>query len=85
MATGGLDQGKIADYIHKTTFSTIIGEVKFGPIGEWEKTRILTVQYQNIVGKEIAQFREAGKAVIVHPPQLKSGNLIAPFAKARGA
>jgi len=84
-AVGGIDQAKIADYIHKTTFSTIIGEVKFGPIGEWEKTRILTVQYQNIVGKEIAQFREAGKAVIVHPPELKSGNLIAPFAKARGA
>jgi branched-chain amino acid transport system substrate-binding protein len=56
--------------------------VKFSALGEWEKSRILTVQYQNIQGHGIDQFRQPGKAVIIYPPELKSGDLIYPFAKA---
>ncbi len=82
-AVGSIDQGKIAAYIHATRFRTIIGEVKFSAIGEWEKSRILTVQYQNIEGHDIDQFRRPGRAVITYPPELRSGNLIYPFAKAR--
>lgn len=83
-SVGSIDQEKIAGYIRQTKFETIVGDVKFGPIGEWEKSRILTVQYQNIRGSDIDQFRQAGKQVILHPPELKSGNLVHPFAKARG-
>jgi branched-chain amino acid transport system substrate-binding protein len=83
-SVGSIDQGKLADYLHKTLFKTVIGEVKFGPLGEWEKSRILYVQYQNIQGNDINQFRQPGKAVILYPPELKSGELIYPFAKARG-
>lgn len=32
---GSLDQAKIADYIHQTTFHTIVGDVKFAENGEW--------------------------------------------------
>jgi branched-chain amino acid transport system substrate-binding protein len=83
-AVGGTDQGKLADYLHKTPFKTVIGDVKFGPIGEWEKSRILYIQYQNVRGNDLNQFREPGKAVILYPPELKSGELIYPLAKARG-
>ena len=83
-AVGTLDHAKIAEYIHKTAFKTVVGEVKFGPIGEWEKTRILTVQYQHIEGNDMSQFRQPGKAVIVHPAELKSGDLVWPYATARG-
>jgi branched-chain amino acid transport system substrate-binding protein len=83
-SVGGTDQGKIADYLHKTPFKTVIGDVKFGPIGEWEKSRILYIQYQNVRGNDLNQFREPGKAVILYPPELKSGELIYPLAKARG-
>jgi branched-chain amino acid transport system substrate-binding protein len=82
-AVGSIDQGKIADYIHKTAFSTIIGDVKFSPMGEWERSRILTVQYQDVQGNDINQFRQPGKAVIMYPPDLKSGELIHPYANAR--
>ena len=58
--------------------------MKFGPIGEWEKSRLITVQYQNIQGSDINQFRQLGRQVILHPPEFKSGELIYPFAKARG-
>lgn len=83
-ATDGTDQAKLADYMHRTPFSTIVGDLKFGPLGEWEQSRILTVQYQNIQGNDINQFRQPGKQVILYPPDLKSGDLIHPFAKARG-
>ena len=83
-AIGTIDQAKIADYLHKAAFKTIVGNVKFGPDGEWAKSRILYVQYQNIQGNDINQFRQPGKAVILHPSELKSGEFIYPYAKARG-
>jgi branched-chain amino acid transport system substrate-binding protein len=83
-AVGAIDQGKLAEYLHETRFATVVGSVKFGPLGEWEKSRILYVQYQNIQGNDINQFRRPGRAVILYPPELKSGELIYPFAKARG-
>jgi hypothetical protein len=58
--------------------------VKFGPIGEWEKSRILFVQYKNVAPHDVAQFRQPGKTIIVAPKELKSGDLIYPFAKAGG-
>src|SRR4051812_45925013 len=82
-AVGSIDQGKLADYLHQTPFKTVIGDVKFGPLGEWEKSRILYVQYQNIHGNDINQFRQPGKAVILYPPELKSGEMIDRFAKAQ--
>ena len=82
-ATRDLDQEKIAAYLHRASFSTIVGNIKFGPLGEWEKTRILTVQYQHISGHDVAQFKQPGKQVILYPPELKSGDLIEPFSKAR--
>jgi branched-chain amino acid transport system substrate-binding protein len=81
-AVGSIDQGKLADYMHKAAFRTVVGEVRFGPLGEWEKSRILFVQYQNVVGNDFNQFRQPGKAVIVSPKAFKSGELISPFAKA---
>jgi len=81
-AVGAIDQAKIAEYLHKTTFKTVVGDVKFGPLGEWEKSRILFVQYQNVVGNDPNQFRQPGKAVILYPRELKSGEFIYPFAKA---
>ncbi len=78
---GSLDQAKIADYIHKTTFHTIVGDVKFAENGEWEKSRILFVQYRNIQGNDVSQFRQAGKQVILYPPEFKSGDLVYPYSE----
>jgi branched-chain amino acid transport system substrate-binding protein len=80
-AVGGLDQAKIAAYIHATKFSTIVGEVKFADNGEWETSRALFVQYQNIVGNDIDQFRQAGKTVILFPPAYRSGKFMYPYSE----
>ena len=78
--TGGLDQDKIAAYIHANPFETIVGRVKFAENGEWEKSRILFVQYQGIEGTGLDQFKEPGKAVILYPPEFKSGKFLYPYS-----
>jgi hypothetical protein len=51
-----LDQEKLADYMHAATFKTIMGDIKFGPDGEWAEPRILTIQYQGVKGDDLDQF-----------------------------
>lgn len=79
-ATGTLDDGKLAEYIHKTTFETVVGKVAFNPIGEWVKGRVPLVQFRDVVGHDIKQFMTPGKEVIVYPPAYKSGDLVTPYA-----
>jgi len=82
-AVGSLDQDKIAQYIHKTTFKTIVGDVKFGADGEWAEPRILTIQYQNIKGHDLAQFTRPGSQVILYPPAFKTGKLEYPYSSVK--
>jgi branched-chain amino acid transport system substrate-binding protein len=82
-ATKSLDQQKLADYIRANEFSTLIGKVRFGKNGEWAKGRTLMVQYQKIQGTGIDQFRGPGKKVVLYPDELKSGNIIYPYAAAK--
>jgi len=82
-AVGKIDQKAIAEYIHRTTFDTVMGRVKFGPLGEWDRSRILFIQYQHVHAGDIDQFRRPGVQVILYPPELKSGDFIQPFAAAR--
>ena len=81
-ATKSLDQQKIADHIRATEFNTVVGKIKFGKNGEWAKGRTLMVQYQKIKGNGIDQFRSAGTKPVLWPDELKSGNIIYPYASA---
>lgn len=78
---GGLDQNKIGAYIRNNTFNTVVGNVKFAPGGEWAEPRPLFVQYQNIAPNDVSQFRQAGKQVILYPPEFRSGRFIYPFSE----
>jgi branched-chain amino acid transport system substrate-binding protein len=78
-AVGSLDQKKIAEYIHKTTFTTVVGPVKFGKNGEWEKTRTLQVQFRDVAPNDIAQFNKPGKRIVLYPTSVKSGNIQYPY------
>jgi branched-chain amino acid transport system substrate-binding protein len=82
-ATKSLDQQKLADYIHANQFDTVVGKVKFGPDGEWAQHQTVTIQFQNIKGGDVEQFRQAGKQVVIWPDKFKSGNLIYPYSAAR--
>jgi branched-chain amino acid transport system substrate-binding protein len=80
-ATGSLNDDRLADYIHKTAFNTIVGEIKFNALGEWASARTLMVQFQNIDGSGLEQYITGHKQVIVYPPEFKDGELDYPFAK----
>jgi branched-chain amino acid transport system substrate-binding protein len=82
-ATKSIDDAKLADYIHKNAIKTIVGEVKFGPIGEWQDSRFLQVQYQNIGGSDLKEFTDMDKQAILTPSSVKTGNVIYPFEKAK--
>jgi branched-chain amino acid transport system substrate-binding protein len=81
-STKSLDQQKVADYIHASEFDTIVGKVKFGADGEWQTSRMLEIQFQNIKGTDVDQFRQPGKQVVVFPEALKSGQLVYPYSAA---
>jgi branched-chain amino acid transport system substrate-binding protein len=81
--TKGLEDAKLGDYIRANTFSTVVGDVKFGAKGEWAESRVLQVQFQNVKGNDVAQFKDISTQVVVSPPQYESGKVIYPYENAR--
>jgi branched-chain amino acid transport system substrate-binding protein len=74
----------LADYIRKTTFNTIHGPIKFGANGEWEKGRMLQVQYHGIKqGDGVDVFRGMSYQNVLTPADLKTGNVVYPYEKAK--
>jgi branched-chain amino acid transport system substrate-binding protein len=82
-ATKSLDDDKLADYIRNTTFTTVVGDVKFGRQGEWAQSRVLLTQFHNITDHSVDQFKDMSVQAIVAPAQYKSGNIIYPYADAK--
>jgi branched-chain amino acid transport system substrate-binding protein len=78
-----LDQDKIADYIRTHTFKTVIGDVEFGEKGEWKKARLMTVQFQNITGASIDDFRDGKGEVVLWPDEYKAGEPILPYSSVK--
>ena len=46
--TKSLDHNKLADYMHKTSFTTVAGNFSFAKDGEWAKSRQVWTQFQNV-------------------------------------
>ncbi len=83
--TKSLDQKKLAQYLHTHTMQTIVGSIKYGPDGEWANPRVLQAQFRGIKDKDLDQFRQPGKQVVISPDQFKTGDVIVPYEKARSA
>lgn len=81
--TQSLDDGALSDFTRGAEFSTAMGDVTFGPRGEWTRPRVLQVQFQGITGHDLEQFRNGSRQVVVSPTEMASGPLIYPFAKAQ--
>src|SRR4029077_4525563 len=79
LATKSLDDDKLADYIRKSTFKTLVGDVTFGTQGEWAESRVLQVQFQHIKGTDLGQFKDLSTQVVITPAQYKSGDVIYPY------
>ena len=81
-ATKSLDHKVLADYIRKSEMKTMVGNIRYDTVGEWATPRVPMAQFRGIKGKDVEQFREAGKQVIIGPAALKTGEIL-PFDKAR--
>jgi branched-chain amino acid transport system substrate-binding protein len=79
-ATKSLDQAKLADYMHSHTFKTVVGDVSFGEKGEWTKARVMTVQFQNISGTGVEDFRDGKGETVLWPDQYKNGDVVLPYS-----
>lgn len=77
--TGGLDQKALAKTMHEMTFKTIVGDIKFAANGEWDKPRVLMVQYTGVSGNGLDQFRGAGPYAVLYPPEFKTAEPVTPF------
>ena len=82
-ATKSIDDAKLADWLSKNTIKTILGDIKFGKGGEWAEGRVLTMQFQNIKSNALDEFKDMKKQPILAPANLKSGEIVYPFAEAR--
>jgi branched-chain amino acid transport system substrate-binding protein len=80
-ATKSLDHRKLAEYLHKNVMNTIVGPISFAADGERAKPVVPMIQFRAIADKNVEQFRQPGKQVILYPPQYKNGDLV-PFDKA---
>lgn len=81
-ATRSLDHKVLAKYLRENEMKTIVGNFRFSPQGEWAQPRTLLIQFQGIKDKDIDQFRQAGKQVIVAPDAYRTAE-VKPFADLR--
>jgi len=82
-ATKSLDHKKLAEYLRKNEMKTIVGPIRYGPDGEWANPRVVQAQFQGIKDKDLEQWKQPGKQVVISPESVKTGDVIAPFEKAR--
>ncbi|HLX80213.1 MAG TPA: ABC transporter substrate-binding protein, partial [Burkholderiales bacterium] len=81
-ATKSLDQKVLAAYMHKNEMKTMVGNIRFDDVGEWATPKLVMAQFRGIKDKDVEQFRQPGKQVIIGPAAMKTGEVV-PFDKAR--
>lgn len=74
---------KIADWLHHNEVHTVIGDISFGPEGEWTKPALLQVQYHGITdAANLETWRGMSYQTVLTPPEDATGKVIYPFADA---
>jgi branched-chain amino acid transport system substrate-binding protein len=81
--TKSTDQVTLAAYMRTHTFSTVVGDIKFGKDGEWAKSRVFFTQFQHLTGNSLDQFKDTTHEVVVWPNEYKTGDMIYPYADAK--
>jgi branched-chain amino acid transport system substrate-binding protein len=80
-----INDDKLADYMRKNDFKTIMADVKFGKDGEWTKSGMLQVQYHGITdAADIETWRGMSYQTVLTPADEKTGSVIYPYEKALG-
>jgi len=82
-ATKSLDHKTLAAWLHKNEVNTIVGPIRWDANGEWENPRVIMAQFRGVADKNVEQFRQPSKQVVLFPPQFKTGEVMGPFEKVR--
>jgi len=83
--TKSLDQKQLAAYLRKNEMKTVVGPIRFDKMGEWANPRVVQAQFRGVADKDMEQFRQPNKQVVIYPEEYKTGEAITPFEKARTA
>ena len=77
-----LNDDKLANYLRSHEFKTIMGDIKFGPGGEWTKSGMLQVQYHGITDAANPEtWRGMSYQNVLTPDDQKTGSVIYPYDK----
>ena len=83
-ATKSIDHKTLAEWLHKNEVKTIVGPIRWDKDGEWAQAARGPGAVPRRHDKDIEQFRQPGKQVVIYPDEYKTGDVITPFEKARG-
>src|ERR1019366_2230797 len=81
--TGGTNATELADYLRHHTFHTIVGDIEFGPNGEWKQPRVMETQFQGVTGHDLDQVRWSKTQIVLWPPALTTGAIRYPYTEAK--
>ena len=84
-ATKSINDKTLATWLHANEVHTIVGPIRWGKDGEWANARVVQAQFRGVADKDVEQFRQPGKQVVIYPDAYKTGDVITPFEKARSA
>ena len=84
-ATKSINDKTLAAWLRKNEVKTMVGPIRWDKNGEWASPRVVQAQFRGVVDKDMEQFRQPGKQVVVYPDAYKTGDVITPFEKARKA
>jgi branched-chain amino acid transport system substrate-binding protein len=84
--TKSLNDDKVAQYLHANTMPTIMGDIKYNKDGEFVKSGMMQVQYRSIKqGAGLDVWRGMSYQTVLTPSDMKTGDVIWPYAKAKTA
>ena len=79
-----LDDEKLADWLRKNKLKTIVGDVEYGPNGEWKEPRVLQVQFHDVKGSDLKQWKTNSKQTILSPgSKYAIGKINYPYTEAK--
>ena len=84
-ATKSLDDDKLADWLRKNKLKTIVGDIEYGPNGEWKEPRVLQVQFHDVKGSDLDQWKTDAKQTILWPDKYATGKIAYPYTEAKKA
>jgi len=83
--TNSIEDAKLAQYLRTHEMRTIVGPIKYDKNGEWANPRVVQAQFRGVVDKDVEQFRNPGKQIVIYPEAYKTGEAVTPYDKARKA